>query len=254
MNEQYSVLARIYDKLMYDVSYEVWADYIIKLLHQNAVEHGAAVLEYACGTGNITLPLAREGYHVTAMDASEEMLFCAQEKTRKSALQVNYACNDMQDFRLNKSVKAAVCACDGVNYLLQAEDLQRFFENAYKNLDNQGVFLFDISSAYKLRHILGNEFYYDDGENETYFWQNSFDEQSSIVKMELTLFAAKNGLYERYDEIHLQRAWEQSEIEIALKKAGFSEITAYGFGTTKPPCEKDERIQFMAIRGEKVNG
>ncbi|WP_082989417.1 class I SAM-dependent DNA methyltransferase [Christensenella intestinihominis] len=251
MNKQYSALARLYDDLMYDVPYEEWSRYIIELLIGENAGPGAEVLEYACGTGNLTLPLARAGYHITAVDASEEMLFCAQEKTRRNALQVNYACGDMCCFRLNKPARAAVCACDGVNYLLTEAELQRFFEQAYANLQARGVFLFDISSAYKLRHILGNEFYYDDGEDETCFWQNRFNEKSKTVRMELTIFIRRDGAsYERQDETHVQRAWERAEIERMLRDAGFAEVTAYGFLSGNEPERKEERIQFCAVKKE----
>lgn len=254
MNEQYKALARLYDDLMYDAPYEDWSQYVIAQLRANGVEPGADILEYACGTGNMTLPLAKEGYHITAVDASEEMLFYAQEKTRKNAMKVNYVCENMCCFRLNKPARAAVCACDGVNYLLTDAELRRFFERAHANLQEGGIFLFDISSSYKLKNILGNEFYYDDGEDETCFWQNQFDRKSKTVTMELTFFTRQDGdVYERKDEIHVQRAWESGEIESMLYSAGFTNVRAYGFLTETEPGEQEERIQFQAVKEGKSN-
>lgn len=254
MSEQYSALARLYDDLMYDAPYEEWSRYIIELLHREGVEPGAEILEYACGTGNLTLPLAKAGYRITAVDSSEDMLFRAQEKTRKNALKVNYACEDMCRFRLNRPVFGAVCACDGVNYLLAEAELRCFFELTYANLRENGVFLFDISSAYKLRNILGNEFYYDDGEAETCFWQNRFDDRSKTVRMELTIFIHRGGAcYERQDETHVQRAWECAEVMRALHDAGFTEIEAYGFLSGDKPAGQEERIQFCAVKRRTVN-
>ncbi|MBC5647001.1 class I SAM-dependent DNA methyltransferase [Christensenella tenuis] len=254
MNEQYGALAQLYDDLMYDAPYEDWSQYIIAQLCASGVEPGADLLEYACGTGNVTLPLAKAGYHVTAVDASEEMLFCAQEKTRKNALRVNYVCEDMCRFRLNRPACAAVCACDGVNYLLTDAELRRFFEQTYANLQEDGIFLFDISSAYKLENILGNEFYYDDGEDKTYFWQNRFDSERKTVTMELTFFTRQDGdIYERRDEIHVQRAWKSAEIEAMLCDTGFANIKVHGFLTGDEPCAQEERIQFQAVKKGKNN-
>ena len=117
-------------------------------------------------------------YKRQALDAVEEMLFIAQEKTRKKAQQVEYVCGDMERFVLNRPARAAVCACDGVNYLPDKDALRRFFRCVHTNLQENGLFLFDISSAYKLENIIGNEFFYDDGEEETVFWKNHFDEQN----------------------------------------------------------------------------
>ena len=137
---------------MYDVSYETWADYLLGFLKEQGIGKGERILEYACGTGNITLPLAKAGYHVIALDAVEEMLFIAQEKTRKKAQQVEYVCGDMERFVLNRPARAAVCACDGVNYLPDKDALRRFFRCVHTNLQENGLFLFDISSAYKLEN------------------------------------------------------------------------------------------------------
>ena len=248
MTERYSALAQIYDRLMYDVSYETWADYLLGFLKEQGIGKGERILEYACGTGNITLPLAKAGYHVIALDAVEEMLFIAQEKTRKKAQQVEYVCGDMERFVLNRPARAAVCACDGVNYLPDKDALRRFFRCVHTNLQENGLFLFDISSAYKLENIIGNEFFYDDGEEETVFWKNHFDEQNRMVTMELTLFIAQGSLYERQDEEHIQRAWERAEIEEMLSETGFTDIRAYGFLEKQEPKEREERIQFQAIR------
>ena len=248
MNKQYQALASVYDALMYDIGYDEWSDYIIRLLGDSGVESGARLLEYACGTGNITLPLARRGYRVTAVDISEEMLLRAQEKTRKGALQIKYACSDMSIFELNKPMRAAVCACDGVNYILDNDSLGSFFKKAYHNLEQGGVLLFDISSAYKLQYVLGNEFYFDDGDRETYFWQNAYDEKEGLLTMDITLFVEEEGVYKRFDERHVQRAWRIEELTSGLQDAGFTDVRAYAFLSMDPPTKESDRIQFAATR------
>ncbi|BDF58233.1 methyltransferase [Christensenellaceae bacterium] len=248
MSKQYEALAGVYDALMYDAGYDEWAEYIADLLCRAGVGPGERVLEYACGTGNITLRLARAGYRMTATDISEEMLFLAQEKTRRSAARVEYACADMCEFALNKPVKAAIAACDGVNYILEQERLEAFFAQVYHNIQPDGVFLFDISSAHKLKHVLGNEFYFDDGDEETYFWQNTYDDQTGLLKMDITLFVAEEGTYRRFDERHMQRAWKNREITDMLESAGFGEVRSYAFLSTEQANERCDRIQFAATR------
>ncbi len=251
MSEQYEALAEVYDALMYDAGYDEWSAYIIKLMEKAGVPKAGCLLEYACGTGNITLRLAKDGFRVTAMDISEEMLFAAQEKTRRNALTVEYATGDMCNFSVNRRADAAVCACDGVNYVLEQQRLEAFFKQAYSNLKKGGVFLFDISSEYKLAGVLGNEFYFDDGDEQTYFWQNAYDEDAKLLSMDITLFVAQGERYRRYDERHIQRAWTQGEITSALMKAGFEDIKAYAFLKDTKPEICCERIQFMAIRKDE---
>ena len=122
-------------------------------------EAGAkTVLECACGTGSLTVRLARLGYAITGSDLSGDMLMIARQKALDAGLrQLPFVCQDMRKIALHKPVDAIFCACDGVNYLLDgAED---FFRAAYKALKSGGLLLFDVSSDYKLSSVLaGNTF------------------------------------------------------------------------------------------------
>jgi SAM-dependent methyltransferase len=247
--EAYARLARVYDNFMYDVSYADWAEYAAGLLRERTA--GNALLEYACGTGGLTLELLRAGFRVTAMDISEDMLDVARAKLRRKAFSPVLACADMADFILNRPADAAVCACDGVNYLLTEERLEAFCRNAYGNIRPGGVLLFDISSAHKLEYVLGDGFFYDDSEGGTLFWQNAYDAASRLIQMDLTLFAAAGSVYDRFDERHIQRAWRREEIGAALEGAGFSRVAALDFPTREQARADSQRIQFVAEKASE---
>ena len=72
----YEAFAACYDALMADVDYETWADYLVSIIG----EHGTpekTLLDAACGTGSVTLPLQKAGFSVLGADASPTMLFQA---------------------------------------------------------------------------------------------------------------------------------------------------------------------------------
>jgi SAM-dependent methyltransferase len=52
----------------------------VPLYERIAREAGGPILELACGTGRIALPLAKAGLHVTGVDRSEAMLSIARRK------------------------------------------------------------------------------------------------------------------------------------------------------------------------------
>ena len=70
MNEAYSAFAAGYDRMMADVDYDGWANYIDGFLREAGAK---SVLECACGTGSLTVRLARKGYAMTGADLSEDM-------------------------------------------------------------------------------------------------------------------------------------------------------------------------------------
>lgn len=241
MQGSYTALSSVYDKLMYDVDYDSWADYIISLLPEGCRKIG----ETACGTGSITLRLAAKGYKLTASDISQDMLNTAAANARANGLKPTFIRQDMTQLDLPLQ-HAVICCCDGVNYLTKDEQLLSFFKRAYACLKEGGRLLFDISSSYKLRNILSGNLFFDDSDDITYFWQNSRMQEDNLINMTLTIFKRSGELYSREDEAHTQRAYSTDEILLFLKKAGFGEAHAYSFLTTNPSTNKDERIQFIA--------
>ena len=240
---QYVKFASLYDKLMADVDYDGWARYVSRF-----IDRGGSVLECACGTGEMSLRLAKMGYSVTATDISEEMLMIASEKQRQAGLamgKLRFVRMDMREVSSHKPVDCVLSCCDGVNYLTSTADLSAFFSSANSVLKPGGLLLFDISSRYKLSKTLGNNCFAENGRDAAYIWQNSYDEKTKLIEMELTFFIRNGELYERFDETHIQRAHSVREIGARLKEAGFT-FEAYSCFKEEPPKETDERIQFIA--------
>lgn len=76
---KYEQFALLYDELMNDVPYDKWVEFTEESLQQASMKE-ARILDVACGTGNVTLPLVRKGYDLIGVDLSEEMLTVAQQK------------------------------------------------------------------------------------------------------------------------------------------------------------------------------
>ena len=250
---EYGKFAEVYDLLMVDVPYAAWARYIAGLLAQNGVAPGQSVLDCACGTGEFSIRLHQAGYVVTGSDRSEEMLALAQQKARKAGVKIPFVLQDMRSLALHQPVSAINCACDGVNYLLENEDARSFFMSANRALLENGLLLFDISSAYKLEHILGNRTYGEDMKAITYLWQNCFDPDSRLLEMKLAFFLPQaHDLYERFDERHIQRAYHAEELSEMLSKTGFQLEGLYEWPGKGAPSENSERIQFVARKTRPI--
>ena len=236
----YGKFAGLYDPLMKDVDYDRWAGYIASFLPEGSLR----IADCACGTGEMTLRLAKLGHTLTGVDISEDMLRVASEKARKAALKIPFICQDMAKLTLHRPQDAIVCACDGVNYLDSLEDAEKFFAAAYAALKPKGLLLFDVSSKYKLEKVLDcNTFAEDDGER-AYIWKNCYDPESRLVSMELSFYEKQGDMYRRFEEKHIQRAHEKDELIAAMERAGF-DAHGYGFLTKDAPKAEDLRIQFI---------
>ena len=241
----YTDFAYVYDALMKrDVDYEKWADYIENLFDICGV-NPELVCDVACGTGGMTLPLARRGYDMTGVDVSEDMLNVAREKAE--GLNILFLNQSMTKIDLYGTMGAFLCMIDGINYVLSPKSLLQFFTRIKTCfMDSRAPFIFDISSEYKLKNIIGSNTFVHSEKDIFYTWQNRWIEKKRLSDMFLTFFVREDKVYRRFEERHLQRAWSKEEITYLLRKAGFARIDTYGELSFEKPKENEERIVFVA--------
>jgi SAM-dependent methyltransferase len=218
--EQYKDFAAIYDELIYgDVDYEAWAKKILELCHEADIET-RHYLDLACGTGNMTEKLAKEFRNVWAVDLSGHMLTEAESKLRAQGIKAKFACQDICRLKLNQTFDLITCCLDSVNYIQKNKDIESFFNCAHSHLKEDGLFIFDINSYYKLTEVLGNNLYNYDSDDVVYVWENSLE--NDIVHMNLTFFVKEGSLYRRFDEEHTERAYTEDFLDKLLENTGFT--------------------------------
>lgn len=243
--ESYNEFAPYYDLLMEDVDYDRWSEYALEIAEHFLVRP-EKILDVACGTGNITIPLSRKGYKVWGLDISPDMLSIAENKARAAKLKIKFLNQDMQNIKINESFDCVLCMCDGINYILEEEGLRSFFKAAYDRLPDKGIFIFDISSYNKIRYTLGNNCFYNEKNNIHYIWNNNFNEEDDTVDMDLVFFVPKGNLFRKFEEHHVQKAYRNEEMIGLLKETGFSKVEAFDAFSFNKPKEESERVFFAA--------
>ena len=102
----YNDFAQVYDSLQ-DADYEAFVDYYEKIFEEYGVKP-KLVLDLGCGTGNITIPMAKRGYDMIGLDLSCEMLNIARDKAKAEGLDVLFLNQDMCEMELYGTVDAVV--------------------------------------------------------------------------------------------------------------------------------------------------
>ena len=243
--EEYGKFAELYDGFMEEIPYEDWCAALEKQLAGFGICDGL-VLELGCGTGNVCEILARDGYDMTGIDVSLDMLGVAEEKRMESGLPILYLCQDMREFELYGTMRAVIAVCDTMNYLTERSDFVRTLALVNNYLDPGGVFIFDLKTPYFYRDVLGTRTMGAAEEDAAYIWENSFDEASGINEYRMTFFEKQeNGSYERFEETHVQRAWTQGEILEMTQAAGMTLVGFLKAYTEEAPDGTCERIQVI---------
>ena len=246
--EAYTGFAAVYDIFMDNVPYEEWSSYLHGLLLEHGIEEGI-VLDLGCGTGAMTERLAAFGYDMIGVDNSEDMLELAMEKRVQSGQDILYLLQDMREFELYGTVRAAVSVCDSVNYITEPEELKEVFRLVNNYLDPEGVFIFDFNTRYKYEEILGDRTIAENREECSFIWDNYYYEDEKINEYDLSLFIETDkdsGLYRKYEETHYQRAYTLEEMKELIRKSGLEFVTAYDAFSKNAPMDTSERIYVIA--------
>jgi SAM-dependent methyltransferase len=106
------------------------------------------ILDLACGTGRLLVPLARDGHHVVGIDLSPEMLAAAARRIarlpQRRRAQCSLVQSDIRCFAFGSKAGLAVAAFHSVQHLLSDQDFLRFLRATRANLRKGGWLAFDV--------------------------------------------------------------------------------------------------------------
>ncbi|UCE74640.1 MAG: class I SAM-dependent methyltransferase [Methanomassiliicoccales archaeon] len=131
-----------WDGRHYDKKYQDLAEDIPFYLRQ-VEKYGEPVLELACGTGRVTIPIAEKGFDITGLDISEPMLALAKEKAAERKVDVKWILADYRDFKLDTKFNLIIIPFNSMAHILDLESLNACFSRVKEHLTASGRFIVD---------------------------------------------------------------------------------------------------------------
>ncbi|MCQ6266296.1 class I SAM-dependent methyltransferase [Fictibacillus sp. WQ 8-8] len=241
----YQQFAYYYDQLMEDAPYDQWVAFF-KQAVQSYGGNVSSVLDLGCGTGSVSIRLSKQGYDVTGVDLSEDMLVMANEKSLQQKVPVQYIQQDMTELEGLQEFDAAIIFCDSLNYILSEEKVLAAFQSVYQHLKEDGLFLFDVHSLYKIHNIFMGSTFGSNEEQLSYIWQCYEGEEPDSVEHELSFFVQEDeNRYIRFDEVHIQRTLSIEVYKRMLQSTGFRVLAVTGDFSQDDIQPEAERIFFI---------
>ena len=218
----YDIFAQVYDDLMDDELYDSW----INFTTQNLPVKDQQVLDLACGAGQLAIRMKQEGYNVTGLDLSSQMIDIAKQRAEDAELTIPFIIGNMLDLSSVDQFDAVTCYCDSICYLPDADAVQKTFEEVYQHLTKEGVFLFDVHSIYQIDEVFPGYTFNDQTEEISFLWKSYVGEFPHSIEHDLSFFVYQDeiDLYERFDETHKERTYPIKQYLSMLRKAGFTSI------------------------------
>ncbi|MDX9721774.1 MAG: class I SAM-dependent methyltransferase [Myxococcota bacterium] len=238
----FSLVAPFYERLMRAVDYDLWFAHYERAMRERCPQ-AHEVLDLCCGTGTMTRRLHSAGYDVVGLDLSPAML---AEARAASSPEIAFVEGDLLDFELGRRFDAAFAVFDGLNYVLEVEQLHRVFANVARHLRPGGAFVFDVNTEFAFRSGMFDEEAMD--EEIPHWWQSRYDPSTRRVEVKMFFLVDEEPLH----EIHVQRAHHPAELEAALEACAFERIScldADSFGALRP--DSDRHLWAARYRGEE---
>ena len=243
----YDLLAPVYDEINKEIDYSAWADFILKIAEKNLGRKPELALDLACGTGSMTLELARRGCDMIGVDYSYEMLSVARERAEFEKLDILWLCQDATEFELYGTVDLVSSTLDSINHITDINDLKKCFSLVHNYLNPDGIFIFDINGKAKFEKVYADNSYVIETDESFCAWQNEYDSQTRLCNFLITLFCEnEDGSYERYDEEQTERMYLLSEIKDMLSASGFEILGAFSDFDLNEASDESERIYIAA--------
>jgi SAM-dependent methyltransferase len=240
----YSALARVYDRWTAENDYKSWAAFIdAKFAESPSPVH--RVLDLCCGTGILTDLLIGQGYELTGLDGSGQMLDAARSRLGERATLVQ---GELPDIPLSDVFDGAICTFDSLNYLVEEGMVAALFASAARVLRPGALFVFDVNTRLKLEELFASTHYGDDQGEFAYVWRNRYDPATHRSRFLITLFVRAADRFVRSEEHHEQRWFSRRELEETAAAAGFDVTGVYDDYRDKPGDTTTMRETWVLCR------
>ena len=215
----YKNFSKVYDVMMEYANYDGWKE----LVESKIVRYGETpktVLDLGCGTGEVLIRLTPT-YEMTGIDLSKEMVDIAKRKTDTASFYVQ----DMRELNLEKKHDIVISLFDTVNHLISLDGLKRTFQGVYENLNQEGVYIFDVVTRELMDDMFPGGNFIDDRGEIMIIWEHEYDDEEDIDYIDTTFFVKqKNGMFKKITEEYVKKIFTVDEIIKTAKEVGFQVV------------------------------
>jgi 2-polyprenyl-3-methyl-5-hydroxy-6-metoxy-1,4-benzoquinol methylase len=120
-----------------------WSEQIINDI-KNKISKKHKILDVGCGYGRISVPLAMQGYNISGVDISSNLIASAKKYAKKEKVKINFKIGDMCKLNYKESsFDRVLCLWTAFNELLMEKEQISCVKGIYKILNPGGKAIFD---------------------------------------------------------------------------------------------------------------
>lgn len=232
--------ANEYDEFVRDKNYAAECDLLESVFQRFAPGTVQSILDFGCGTGNHSIPLARRGYRMTGVDLSRDMLNAAREKA--GDLKATWIEGDARAVDAGAVFDAALFMFAVLGYQVSNDDIFGTLKNARRHVRTDGLLIFDVwygPAVLKIRPSDRLKIVSLDDCRIIRATSSELDVRHHTCTVQHHLFKlVGNRLVNESKESHVVRYFFPKELEFLLSQTGFGLASLTAFPTIDQPCDE----------------
>ncbi|HZU85963.1 MAG TPA: class I SAM-dependent methyltransferase [Anaerolineaceae bacterium] len=246
----YDRFADVYASGPYMAYSQSMLEHFPRLQERYGLPTGGNLLDLACGTGAFAVGMASLGWQVTGYDQSAEMLKHARQRAAEAGSAIAWLQGDLRAMDFEEQFDLATCWFDSLNYILSEEELQHVFRSVWWALKPGGWFVFDMNTVYGLAIGWTRQKWYVQTETPDLLevHENSYDYEKNIGQMRIICFQRQGGLWDRFEEVHCERAFQVTAIQSALECSGLRVEAVLGKISDLTPYQPENTRVFFVCQ------
>jgi SAM-dependent methyltransferase len=261
--DSYSVTAKYYDGAYAAKQDLVDLPFYLELAEQSP----GPILEVACGTGRVLLPIARKGIEIHGVDNSRPMLKILENSLAREPQEVRQRVTlhegDMRDFRLGAKYPLVIIPFRPMQHMHTVEDQVNALTSAAAHLSEGGILAFDV--FYPKFDVINTkmgeevmEFEWSPGGDSTevvrrYFRKESVDKINQIFYFTFIYRTLRAGelILEETEAFKLSY-FTYPHLRALFLLAGLEPVAEYGSFAKAPLDNSAEQMIFLLRRAGAV--
>jgi SAM-dependent methyltransferase len=219
--------------LQRDVTPQV--DFILDVFHRHVGREATSVLEIGCGPGYHVRAFSRRGLRAVGLDLSTPMIQLAREHAKAEGAEAEWLIADMRDFQLDEPIDAAVCYFDGIDALLDTEDLLHHLRTVAANVVPGGLYVIDCTHPRDCSYTHYGDYLYKGERNGIHVeivWATNnprIDPVTGVAEVGLEMHVRENGHHHVICDVARERCYTAQEIALLVRLSGaFNVVAWYG--------------------------
>ena len=221
---------------------------------QNAKKSNAKILEPACGTGRLIVPLTRSGFNCSGFDLNDNALNYLRKKLSRQKLKANIFNANMTNFLAKANYfDASFCTVDTFRHLLTEKQAEQHLQRVSRTLKKNGIYVLGLHLIPERGRVRNSVIRWTNQRGgltvKTSMTMLATDKQNRTETLKVVLKPESKNTKEKYTSVYQLRTYTLKQLMALLNKiAVFSIDTVYDeYYDLNNPITLNSKSQYAVL-------